>query len=184
MVFEKLQLKDAFLFYCFCQYQNVKVTEENWQNVLINIKFCQYFTNILWKNLHTTIILQNFGLKPYQCVPIAKHMNRNLTHHANLHICIIKELINKSWNSCKCTCKCLQVNVNVNEQSIMHCWDQRSCRGQPGSIRGHIARGLIRWIACLLLKAFIWMTYEALGVIFVSPEHVQKETICDHSFCT
>ena len=30
--------------------------------------FCQYFTNILWINLHTTFILQNFGLKLHQCV--------------------------------------------------------------------------------------------------------------------
>ena len=37
--------------------------DKNWQNMLINIIFCQYFTNILWLNLHTTFILQNFNLK-------------------------------------------------------------------------------------------------------------------------
>ena len=28
----------------------------------------------------------------------------------------------------------------IPDQSIMLCWDQRSCRGQPGSTRGQIAR--------------------------------------------
>ena len=35
-----------FVLYCICQYID-EVNEENWQNVLININFCQYFTNIL-----------------------------------------------------------------------------------------------------------------------------------------
>ena len=55
-----------FVFYCFCQYID-KVNEENWQNMLININFWQYFTNSLWVNLHTTFIFQNFGLKLPKC---------------------------------------------------------------------------------------------------------------------
>ena len=27
----------------------------------------------------------------------------------------------------------------IPDQSVMHCWGQRSCRGQPGSTRGQIA---------------------------------------------
>ena len=61
-VFEKSMFKDVFVFFCF--YQNIdEVNEENWQNMLMNINFCQYFTNILGINLHTTFISQNFGLK-------------------------------------------------------------------------------------------------------------------------
>ena len=68
--FREITVERFFVFYCFCQYID-KVNEENWQNVLININFCQFFTNILWINLHTTFILQNFGLKLCQCVPMA-----------------------------------------------------------------------------------------------------------------
>ena len=46
--------------------------------------------------------------------------------------------------------------VRTRDQNIMHCWDQRSYRGQTGVARGQIASGLIRCIACMLLKAFIW----------------------------
>ena len=35
-----------FVLYCIFQYID-EVDEENWQSVLININFCQYFTNIL-----------------------------------------------------------------------------------------------------------------------------------------
>ena len=42
------------------------------------------------------------------------------------------------------------------DQSIVHCWDERSYRSSPGSTRGKIARSLIRWIACLYLLALIW----------------------------
>ena len=42
-----------------------------WVDTNLNINFCQYFTNIWWINLHTTFILQNFGLKLCQCVPMA-----------------------------------------------------------------------------------------------------------------
>ena len=73
-----------FEFYCLCQYID-KVNEENWQNMLININFWQYFTNILWINLHTTFILQDLGLKLCQSVPIAQKIKSKLTGHANLH---------------------------------------------------------------------------------------------------
>ena len=46
MVFWEIAIERFFVFYCFCQ--NIdKVNEGNWQNVLIIINFCQYFTNIL-----------------------------------------------------------------------------------------------------------------------------------------
>ena len=55
--FWEIAVERFFVFYCFCQYID-KVNDENWQNVLININFCQYFTNILWINLHTTCRLK------------------------------------------------------------------------------------------------------------------------------
>ena len=48
MVFEKLPLKDSLHFIVFAK----KANEENWQNVLININFWEYLTNILWINLY------------------------------------------------------------------------------------------------------------------------------------
>ena len=42
--FEKLLLKDSLYFNIFANID--EVNGENWQNVLININFCQYFTNI------------------------------------------------------------------------------------------------------------------------------------------
>ena len=44
-----------FVLYCICQYID-EVNEGNWQNMLININFWQYFANILCINLHTTFI--------------------------------------------------------------------------------------------------------------------------------
>ena len=66
-------LKDSLYFIVFANIL-IKLNEENWQNMLININFGQYFTNILWINLHTTFILQNFGLKLCQSVPIAQNI--------------------------------------------------------------------------------------------------------------
>ena len=54
----------------FCHYID-EVNEENWQNMLMNINLYQYFTSILWINLHTIFILQNFSLKLGLCVPMA-----------------------------------------------------------------------------------------------------------------
>ena len=50
------------------------------KNMLIDINFYQYFTDILWINLHTNFILPNFGLKLGQCVPLAKNINIYLTY--------------------------------------------------------------------------------------------------------
>ena len=82
------------VYYHFCQYID-EGNEENLQNMLININFCQYFANILWMNLHTTFILQNFGLKFCKWGPMAWNINRKLTSHANLHIGIITEQYSK-----------------------------------------------------------------------------------------
>ena len=42
------------------------------------------------------------------------------------------------------------------DQTIMHCWDQRSYRGQPGSTTGQIASGLI--VQILYRGCFFFLT--------------------------
>ena len=56
--FWNVAVERFYVFYCFCQY-----TDKVNGDMLISIHFCQNFTNILRINLHTTFILQNFGLK-------------------------------------------------------------------------------------------------------------------------
>ena len=69
-VFEKLLLKDSLYFIVFNQYID-DLDEENWRNMLMNINIFPIITNILWINLPTTFISQNFSMKLYQCVPMA-----------------------------------------------------------------------------------------------------------------
>ena len=81
---------------------------ENLQNMIMNIIFCQYiFTNIiaLWINLHATfflsyrILVWNFANVFLWPIPLTE-----ITHHANLHICIVNQLflislwLASSWN--------------------------------------------------------------------------------------
>ena len=44
--FQNMLVFSFFVLYCICQYID-EVNEENWQNMLININFWQYFANIL-----------------------------------------------------------------------------------------------------------------------------------------
>ena len=48
--------------------------------------------------MNATFILQSFGLKLCQCVPMALNINIKLTCHANLHICIINKQYAKADN--------------------------------------------------------------------------------------
>ena len=66
--FQDMLVFDFFVLYCFCQYID-NINEKNWQNVVMNMSFCQYFAKILCIKVYCIFTLKNFVLQLGQSVP-------------------------------------------------------------------------------------------------------------------